>query len=116
MYQNRIYRPFGLVFIKFFGISALEKYFEGRTIFSEENLKYERNDDPNMLVQHVSFVQDAKGLKNLAKPIFECFKDSGKDYNKTVKCIENVTFSKEEYINTNHKRGIFFLFEEIKVD
>ena len=95
-------------FVIFFGIPSIKKYFEKRTIFSEEYLEYERSDDPNILIQHIRFDQATSGIHSLAKPIFKCFNDNGKDYNKNVICIENVTFSKKEYINTNHARGMFF--------
>ena len=108
------------IFIKFFGISAVEKYFEKRTIFSEEYLEYEKKDQPNILLSHIKFEQS--GFRSLQKPIIECIKINENNFNKTVQCIENVTFSKEEYINADHTKGkvsircLLFLFNGLSAN
>ena len=58
-----------------------------------------------MLLQHIQYNHNSTGLKSLHKPIADCFKLNKDSYNKSIQCIENVTFSKEEYINTDHSKG-----------
>ena len=79
----------------------MQKYLERRTIFSEEYLKYDENDDPNILVHPTKFDPAATAFQSLNKPISTCLKTNRKDYNKTISCIEKVTFSIEEYLYKN---------------
>ena len=94
-----------IIFIIFFGIPSVEKYFEQRTIFSEEYISYDESDEPNILLSHIKFEQS--GFQSFQKPITNCFKLNKDNYNQSIQCIESVTFCKEKYIITDHSKGIF---------
>lgn len=90
-----------LIFIKYFGFSAFEKYLEKRTLFSEETVEYQNKDAPEMLLHYMKIEDNIENINNahiIEKLIHNCFKKTNNSFNESLGCIENVTFSKEEYL------------------
>lgn len=83
-----------IVFIVFFGIPSFEKYLEGRTIFTEDKVFFSDSDSPEIIVNP---------LMNLDEKIPRCIDEHGEDFKLTRKCIEEVSKSKEDLLNSqNH--------------
>ena len=81
---------------------------EKRTIFSEETIKYQEIDAPELLLYNVKLEDEYKGVSRAYETevsIKNCLKKDS--YNQSIDCIEKVTFSKEKYLPTvNHNKGI----------
>ena len=84
-----------IFFTLFFGIPSLEKFLEGRTIYTEEKIEYSPSMTPTFLIHTLLPIGSQVRVK-------ECF-EVDKDFNKSVSCINNLTLHKDKLISSEAK-------------
>ena len=84
-----------IFFTLFFGIPSLEKFLEGRTIYTEEKIEYSPSMTPTFLIHTLLPLDGQVHVK-------ECF-EVDNDFNKSVSCINNLTLHKDKLISSEVK-------------